>query len=222
MATAAIIHGNDGTKTDGSGGGVDFVEEEEEKRRGERGGVEEIVGGEETISDAPWAGVTTEVAEQTTTATGFSGGWMDRKQSAGKITQRDRDRERKRPQSRPGPRRSTAGRTREGRSGAEAAEEGDSNETDVSGRANRERERCCLDKLQGGREGRKIERVNDGAEAGGGMGLSGISAISKKKKPRVRAHSSEMSTSNIESGGGVFHSQFDCMLIKNIRYNASI
>ena len=81
-------------------------------------------------------------------------GWMDRKQSAGKITQRDRDRER-RPQSRPGPRRSTAGRTREGRSGAEAAEEGDSNETDVSGRTNRER--CCLDKLQGGRKGRKIE-----------------------------------------------------------------
>ena len=128
-------------------------------------------------------------------------GRMDRKQSAGKITQRDRDRERKRPQSRPGPRRSTAGRTREGRSGAEAAEEGDSNETDVSGRANRERERCCLDKLQGGREGRKIERVNDGAEAGGGMGLSGISAISKK--PRGQADSCEMCTSNIESGVGV-------------------
>ena len=57
MATAGIIHGNDGTKTDGSGGGVDFVEEEEEQRgerERERGGVEEIVGGEETISDAPW------------------------------------------------------------------------------------------------------------------------------------------------------------------------
>ena len=38
MATAAagIIHGNDGTKTDGSGGGVDFVEEEEEEKRVER------------------------------------------------------------------------------------------------------------------------------------------------------------------------------------------
>ena len=31
MATAGIIHGNDGTKTDGSGG-VDFVKEGEEKR----------------------------------------------------------------------------------------------------------------------------------------------------------------------------------------------
>ena len=38
---------------------------------------------------------------------------------------------------------------------------------------------------------------------GGGMGLSGISTISKKMKPRGRAHSPEMRTSNIESWSSV-------------------
>ena len=43
MAAAGIIHGNGGTKTDGSGG-VDFVEEGEETR--ERRGVEKIIRGD--------------------------------------------------------------------------------------------------------------------------------------------------------------------------------
>ena len=46
MATAGIIHGNDGMKTDGSGGGVDFVKEGEQKRREERRGVEKIIRGD--------------------------------------------------------------------------------------------------------------------------------------------------------------------------------
>ena len=50
MATAGIIHGNDGPKTDGfsgGGSGVDFVKEGEERRGWKRrGGVEKIIRGD--------------------------------------------------------------------------------------------------------------------------------------------------------------------------------
>ena len=83
MAAAGIIHGNDGTKTDGSGG-VDFVEEGEETRDGrEREAWKRSF--EETISDARW------VRRRRR---------RDGKQSAGKITQPGPD---------SGPRRSIAG-----------------------------------------------------------------------------------------------------------------
>ena len=93
-------------------------------------------------------------------------GWMDRKQSAGKITQRDRDRER-RPQSRPGPRRSTAGRTREGRSGAEAAARRRETPTRQMFRAEQTASGVASINCRAGVRKEDRERVNDGAQAGG-------------------------------------------------------
>ena len=94
-------------------------------------------------------GVTTEVtAAQTPTTDGWIGSSLRARsrnatETANAAPNRGRGQE--------GRRRDGLGREGAGR--AEAAEEGDFNETDVSGRTNRER--CCLDKLQGGsKEGR--------------------------------------------------------------------
>ena len=96
MATAGIIHGNDGTKTDGSGGGVDFVEEEEEEKRGERAREREEAWKRllEARRQFPMHHGCDDRSHSSTDADDGihppADGWMDRKQSAGKITQRDR------------------------------------------------------------------------------------------------------------------------------------